>query len=75
MEFEGGDWLLVDVELIEEDVVILNDYVVVDEWIFWFKNGGVKFLLIEEVSEGKIKKFKKYFYGKMILRVFLRKIV
>lgn len=75
VESEGGDWLLVDVELTEEDAVILNDYVVVDERIFRLKNGGVKPLSIEEASEGKIKKSKKYFHGKMISRVLPRKIV
>ena len=72
---EEGDWLLIDVELTEEDAVILSDYVVVDERIFRLKNGGVKPSSIEEASEGKIKKSQKYFHGKMISRVLPRKIV
>jgi len=75
VESEEGDWLLVDVQLTDEDAVLLNDYVVVDERIFRLKNGGVKPLSIEEGSEGKIKRSQKYFHGKMISRVLPRKMV
>ena len=74
VESEEGDWLLVDVELIEADAALLKDYVVVDERIFRRRNGGEKLLSIEEASEGNIKKSQKYFHGKMISRVFPRKM-
>ena len=75
VESEEGDWLLVDVELTEEDAVILNDYVVVDERIFRLKNGGVTPVSTEDASERKIKKSQKYFHGKMISKVLPRKMV
>lgn len=75
VESEERDWLLVDVELTDEDTVILNDYVIVDERIFRRKIGEVKPSSIEEASEGNIKKSQKYFHGKMISRVLPRKMV
>jgi len=75
VESEEGDWLLVDVELTDEDAILLNDYVIVDERIFRLKNGGVKPLSIEVASEGKIKKPQKHFHGKMISRVLPRKMM
>ena len=75
VESEEGDWLLVDVELTDEDAVILNDYVVVDECIFGRKNGGETPLSIGKVNEGNTKKTQKYFHGKMISRVIPRKTV
>ena len=75
IESEEGDWLLVDVELTDEDAVILNDYVVVDERIFRRKWIGEKPLSIAGASVGNIKKSQKYFHGKMISRVLPRKMV
>lgn len=75
VESEAGDWLLVDVELTEEDAALLKDYVVVDEGIFRHRNGGEKPLSTKEASEGNTKKSQRYFHGKMISRVLPRKMV
>ena len=75
VESEEGDWLLVDVGLIDESAVLLNDYVVVDERIFRCKTGGEKALSTGEASEGNIKKSQKICHGKMISRVLQRKMV
>lgn len=75
VESEEGDWLLVNVELTEEDAALLKDYVVVDEGIFRHRNSGEKPLSTKEASEGNTKKSQRYFHGKMISRVLPRKMV
>lgn len=75
VEAEEGGWLLVDVELTEEDALLLKDYIVVDESNFGRGQNGVKPLPIKEAEEKSIEKSQKYFHGKMISRVLPRKMV
>lgn len=75
VEAEEGGWLLVDVELTEEDALLLKDYIVVDERNFGRGHGGEKTLPIKDAENRNIERSQKYFHGKMISRVLPRKMV
>ena len=73
VELEEGDWLLVDVELTNEDEEFLKDYVVIPvadehaERLPVARNNGN--------GERNIEKSQKFFHGKMISRMFPRKAI
>lgn len=73
------DWLLVDVELTEEDALILKEYVVINEQnvasvIEQRKNCG-KRLPDGQLNQEIVEKSRKYFHGKMISRLVPRKMM
>ena len=74
VELEEGDWLLVDVELTNEDEEFLKDYVVVP---VVGQHGAEKLSVDRNKGNGRrnIEKSQKYFHGKMISRMFPRKAV
>nr|XP_058945329.1 uncharacterized protein LOC131773365 [Pocillopora verrucosa] len=78
-EAEEGEWLLVDVELTEEEVLILKDYVVINEQnvasvITQKKNCGMR-PPGGPVNQGNVEKSQKYFHGKMMSRLVPRKMM
>lgn len=78
-EAEEGEWLLVDVELTEEEVLILKDYVVINEQnvasvITQKKNYGMR-PPGGPVNQGNVEKSQKYFHGKMMSRLVPRKMM
>ena len=79
VEAEEGDWLLVDVELTEDDAEFLKDYVVVNEQTLVaavkLEHDGGQTLPGHAVNKGNVEKSQKYFHGKMITRLIPRKMV
>ena len=75
VEAEEGEWLLIDLQLTEEDALLLKDYVVVDERHFGRGHGGEKSLPIKGANETNVEKSPKCFHGKMISRLLPRKTV
>lgn len=77
VEAEEGGWLLVDVELTEQDALLLEDYVVVDESKFGDGRGVEKrkSFLVKQGDGRNIEKCQRYFHGKMISRVLPRNMV
>ena len=73
VESDEGDWLLVDVEWSNEDAEFLRDYVVVPV----ICQDGEKLSVGHNKGRRKrnTEKSQKYFHGKMISRLFPRKMV
>ena len=77
VESEEDDWLLVDVELTNDDVAFLKDYVVIpviersQDGEKPLPNGARKKI----ATKGKVEKYQKYFHGKMISRMLPRRML
>lgn len=77
-ELEDGDWLLVDVELTNDDAAFLKEYVVVPCVAQKTQDGEEPLLFNaarKSVNKSNMEKRQKYFHGKMVCRMFPRKMV
>ena len=77
-ELEDGDWLLVDVELTDDDAAFLKEYVVVPCAAQKTQDGEEPLLfnaVRKSIHKSNVEKRQKYFHGKMVCRMFPRKTV
>lgn len=77
IETREGDWLLVDIDLTNEEAILLKDYIVVP--VSGKSEDGKISLPINAArkvfSKRNVQKSQKYFHGKMVTRMFPRKMV
>lgn len=77
-ELEDGDWLLIDVELTNDDAAILKEYVVVPHVSQKIQDREEPLLFnagLKSVNKSNVEKRQKYFRGKTVCRMFPRKMV
>ena len=81
VESEDGEWLLIDLELADNDTILLREYVIVPEGILscGLSNNHVAASEAntgkDDVSQGTERRDRKKFRGKIVSRVIPRKSV